>query len=119
MNKDEITKNLDNIILNLENFLNFYKNEKSKFEKNEINLSNEQLFFYNETLLDTLNTDRLDVKLHNFTIDYLKWSSKKECINMTNNQSKFAKLLLYNRNLMQIGNFDKIYESIKNFVKNE
>lgn len=114
--KKDILENLDEIIENLNNFLKFYENEKRNFQ-NEFTLEGNNIYFYNETLKDIKNSDRLDMKFIESSSDYLEWIKATKISNLTSNQSKFAKMLLSNRNIIQIGSFNEIYKSIMKYIK--
>lgn len=113
---DDINGDLDKIIEGLEDLLKFYKQEKLSVSKIE---SEADLYFYHELLKDYIDCDRNDLKNHQFNKEYLDWCMNSGLKPFTNNQSKFAKLLLYNRKIIQVGMFDGTFYSVMKYLRNK
>jgi len=120
--KENIITNIDSIIEKLNQYSEFYISERKKYSEN-FTMNEKDAFFYNEVLLDILNSKRLDTKFNDFNIDYLEWISNTDIntlVNnkgMTNNQSRFAKLLFEHRNILQIGSYEPIFLNIMKYFK--
>lgn len=57
-----------------------------------------------------------------YSEDYLKWAEQSKMPPLTNTQHRFAEWLLEKENrkiVGQIGDLEKIFKSVRNFIKNQ
>jgi hypothetical protein len=81
-----------------------------------------ELQYFKNLTLRKLEPESKKVQEPLFSKQYLEWVGQSKLPPLTNNQHRFAELLLKEENakiIGQIGSFDEIFASIRNWIKNK